>query len=94
MVTLTERAGAVLQQMRAEQGLSEPLRIISQGGQLTLTAAPPDPEDEILYHDETPVLSVPPEAANALAGSTITTEDTPNGTRLAIVPAGSAEGGP
>lgn len=49
--------------------------------------------------DATPVPRVAPEAAVALAGCTITTEETPDGTHLAIVtdsaPDGRvSEGGP
>jgi hypothetical protein len=92
MVTLTERAGALLEQVQSEQGLSAPPRLVQQGASLSLTTSAPDPADDVLYHGEKPVLRVAPDAAAALADCTITTQDTPQGTQLAIVRDRSSDG--
>jgi hypothetical protein len=85
MVTMTDRAAEVLQELQREQGLADPPRLVREQGSITLTATPPEPEDHIVYHDETPVLRMTAEVESVLAGATITTEETPSGIRLAIV---------
>jgi hypothetical protein len=92
MVSLTERAGALLEQIQEDQGLTEPPRIVREADHLSLTVTPPEPGDDVLYHGETPVLRVAPEAAATLAGCTITTQDTPDGTQLAITRERSPDG--
>jgi hypothetical protein len=92
MVTMTERAGALLEQIQQEQGLHEPPRIERDADHLALTVSAPSPDDEVLYHGETPVLRIAPEAVAFLAGCTITTQETPEGTQLAIVQGESPNG--
>jgi hypothetical protein len=92
MVTLTERAGVLLHELQEAEGLTEPPRIVPQAGQLTLSRSPAEPQDEILYHEETPVLRLAPEAAAALVGCTITTRETPDGVQLAVVSGQSPNG--
>ncbi len=92
MVTITERAGALLQQVQQEQGLTEPPRLVREQEQLALTVSPPDPRDDILYHDGQPVLRVAPEAAAALSGCTITTQESDQGAQLAIIQKRSPDG--
>jgi hypothetical protein len=68
-----------------EQGLPDPPRLVREQGSIALTISPPEPEDHVLYHDEDPVLRMTPEVESSLSGCTITTEETPSGTRLAII---------
>jgi hypothetical protein len=92
MVTMTDRAAEILQQLQVEQDLPNPPRLVSEHGSIALTSSPPEPDDSVVYHDEVPILRMTPEVESALSGSTITTEETPSGTRLAIVPDMSPDG--
>jgi hypothetical protein len=92
MVTMTDHAAEILQRLQMEQGLSDPPRLVREQGNIALTTTPPEPEDHILYRDEVPVLRMTPEVEMALSGATITTEETPSGTRLAIVADMSPDG--
>jgi len=88
MVALTERAGALLEQIQTEQSLPRPLRIdlTPDNEAVAMGMSDPSPDDELLYHGETLVLYVSAPASEALAGCTLITEDTPQGTRLAVQP--------
>jgi hypothetical protein len=92
MVMMTDRAAEILQQLQVEQGLPDPPRLVREQDSIALTTTPPEPEDRILYHGEDPVLRMTPEVESALSGCTITTEETPSGTRLAIVSDMSPDG--
>jgi hypothetical protein len=92
MVTMTERAGELLQQIQEEQGLSEAPRLVNEEGRLALTVSPSNPDDQVLYHEGTPVLRVAAEAAAALDGYMLAAEETPEGARLAIVQETSPNG--
>ncbi|MGD9895300.1 MAG: hypothetical protein AB7R89_23230 [Dehalococcoidia bacterium] len=92
MVTMTDRAAEILQQLQTEQGLADPPRLVSEQGSIALTTTPPEPEDHILYRGETPILRMTPEVESVLADATITTEETPSGVRLAIVSNMSPDG--
>lgn len=85
MVTLSDRAGALLQRIQQEQSLPEPPRLVYEAEQFAITVSPSEPEDEVLYHGDEPVLRVAPEAVDALAGCTITAEETVDGPRFTIV---------
>jgi hypothetical protein len=92
MVTMTDRAAEILQRLQVEQGLPNPPRLVNEQGNIALTSTPPEPDDSVVYRDEVPVLCMTPDVESALAGSTITTEETPSGTRLAIVSDMSPDG--
>jgi len=92
MVTMTDRAAEVLQRLQMEQGLADPPRLVREQDSIALTTTPPEPEDHVLYRGDTPVLRMSSEVEMALAGSTITTEETSTGTRLAIVSSPSLDG--
>ena len=86
MVALTERAGELLERFQIEQSLPHALRIdfTSEAGELSMGMTGPCADDEQLYHGETVVLYVSAPAAQALAGCTVTTQQTPQGTALAV----------
>jgi hypothetical protein len=92
MVTLTERAGELLQKIQEEQGLPDAPRLVTDDGRLALTISPADSDDQVLYHDGRPVLRVAADAAAALDGYTLAAEETPEGARLAIVQEQSPNG--
>lgn len=92
MVMMTERAGALLQQIQSENGLSDAPRLIADEGRLALTVSPGDADDEVLYHEGQPVLRIAADAAAALNGCTLAAEETPEGARLTIQQGGSPNG--
>jgi len=95
MVALTERAGELLERFQAEQALPHALRIdfAPDGGELTMGMSDPCTDDEQLYHGDNVVLYVSAPAAEALAGCTVTTQETPEGIALAVAPPGGADEG-
>ena len=92
MVTVTERAGALLEPVPADQGLTEPPRIVHEADQLTRTGSPPESDDELLDHGATPVLRLAPAVAATLAGGTITTPEPPAGAEFAVMHERSPDG--
>ncbi len=86
MVAMTETAGELLQQVQTTQGFSSTLRMETDASGLIIGVSEPQPDDEVLFHDGQPVLRLSADAAAALAGCTITTEESPEGTQLAILP--------
>jgi Fe-S cluster assembly iron-binding protein IscA len=93
MVALTERAGELLERFQTEQALPHALRIdfTSEGGELTMGMSEPRADDEQLYHGENIVLYISAPAAEALAGCTVTTQETPQGIALALTREAEAE---
>ena len=91
MVTVTERAGALLEPVPADQGLTAPPRIVGEADQLTLIVSP-ESDDELLDHGATPVLRLAPQVAATLAGCTITTPEPPDGAEFAVMQARSPDG--
>jgi hypothetical protein len=91
MVAITERAGALLERIQIEQSLPHALRIElvevePEEGALAVGITDPAPDDEVLYYGETPVLYISAPAAEVLAGCTLATQDTPEGTALTVAP--------
>jgi hypothetical protein len=86
MVALTDQAAALLQEAQEAQALPNPLRIEIARDQLTVGASEPAPDDEVLYRGDTPVLRVSAEAAEALTGYTLATQETPQGVGLTLIP--------
>jgi hypothetical protein len=95
VVNLTERAGALLERIQSEESLPHPLRIelAREDGQFAMGMTEPAPDDEVLYHEDTPVLYISAPAAAALADCTLTTQETAQGTTLAVLPPGVPGGG-
>ncbi len=86
MVAMTERAGELLARFQTEQALPHAPRIdfAPEGGELTMGMSDPCADDEQLYHGENVVLYISAPAAEALAGCTVTTQETPQGIALAL----------
>lgn len=87
MVTITEGAGALLQEMQSARPARGAFRMIVESGELVVGATPAAADDEVLFHAGVPVLRLSTEAAHMLSGCTIGTQDTPQGTTLTIVTA-------
>jgi hypothetical protein len=91
LVTITNAAGALLQQVQAGQGGPGILRAEADAGDLVIGTSAPQAADEVLFHAGQPVLRLSPAAAAALAGCTIGVRDTAEGPSLAIIgPNGTA----
>jgi len=88
MVAMTDRAGALLERAQTERELPHPqrLELKPERDAVAIGLSEPTPDDEVLYHGNTEVLYISPEAADALAGYTLTTQDTPEGPALALEP--------
>lgn len=85
MVTITDTAGSLLQQVQADQE-GRLLRVETDAAGLVIGTSAPRTDDQVLFHDGQPVLRLSPEAATALAGCTIDTQETAEGAQLTIVP--------
>jgi hypothetical protein len=85
MVMLTDSAGALLHQMQREQHFPATLRVVAVEDGFVVDASAPAPDDEVLFHEGTPVLRLSAEVARALAGCTLTTQDSGEGPTLVIL---------
>ncbi len=85
MVMISDTAGTLLQQVQAGQE-GRVLRVEIDAAGLVIGTSAPETNDQVLFHDGRPVLRLSPEAAAALAGCTIDTQETAEGSQLTIVP--------
>jgi hypothetical protein len=85
MITLTARAGALLQRLPTPHADSRPLRLMTESGVFAIGTSSPSPDDDVLCHAGAPVLYLSAAAATALAGCTLTTRELPAGPALAII---------
>jgi hypothetical protein len=86
MVTLTERAGELLQRIQADEPQPHTLRFDARQDELVLEPSAPALDDEVLYHDDIAVLRVSAQVAPVFDGCTLDAQDTPQGVALAIIP--------
>jgi Fe-S cluster assembly iron-binding protein IscA len=94
MLTVTDRAAALLRDIQAEQEESKDkvLRLTNQGGQLELAFDMAKDEDQVFKSEEASVLLVAPEVGALLDDATIDVQDTPEGPRLTLSSASASSG--
>jgi hypothetical protein len=92
VVTITEGAVQLLSQIQTSLDPNSMLRVVLENGELVIGRSDAVPGDEIYFHAGAPILRLTSDAAKALAGWTVATEETTEGTVLAILPA-SEHGG-
>jgi hypothetical protein len=86
MVTVTEGAAEFLTRIQTGQAVDSTQRVIVEEGEFVIGSTQPAQDDEVCFHQGAPVLRLTAEAAEALKGFTVDTEETPEGPTLAIVP--------
>jgi len=90
MVTIPEGAAELLARIQTGRDDAATLRVIVEQGDFVIGSTDPAQDDEVCFHEGAPVLRLTAEAAKALSGFTVATEETPEGPTLAIVPPAEA----
>lgn len=86
MLQLTDRAGALLKEIQAQQEEAgeKVLRLVNRGDQYELAFDTAKEDDHVFQREGTDVLLVGPDVAELLADATIDAQDTPEGPRLTL----------
>jgi len=91
VVTITEDAADLLARIQTARENASTLRVIVEQGDFVIGSTDPAQDDEVCFREGEPVLRLTAEAAKALTGFTVATEETPEGPTLAIVPPAEAD---
>jgi len=90
MVRLTDDAASLLRRIQAGHPDADTLRLVNEAGELVVGKSATTADDQIISHQGLPVLSISPEAAELLAGSTIGIEQSGGEPILRIIPPGES----
>jgi hypothetical protein len=86
VVTISQDAAELLARIQTGRESASTLRVTVEQDEFVIGGTEPAQDDEICFHEGSPVLRLTAEASKALTGYTVATEVTAEGPTLAILP--------